>query len=226
MSSSDNLKKEAKRWLKALRNGDPDARARFARAYPSAAAEPTLRDVQHALAREHGFAGWSALRIAIDRGKSDDEVFVSLLNTAGEGSAARAEWQTEFDGILRRHPNAVRAGYTWGDAIVAAAAHAPGYVVEALVRHGAAVDVAGKSSIVPEDARGLMPLHSAALHGNLDESIAAGKIAAHWLTFAPLLLLAALPAGADAGGMGRARRARPDPRNAARRGASDARLAA
>jgi heme exporter protein B len=34
------------------------------------------------------------------------------------------------------------------------------------------------------------------LHGLADESIAAAKIIAHWLTFAPLLLLAALPASA------------------------------
>ena len=31
------------------------------------------------------------------------------------------------------------------------------------------------------------------LHGVADESVAAGKIAGHWLTFAPLLLLAAVP---------------------------------
>ena len=34
------------------------------------------------------------------------------------------------------------------------------------------------------------------LHGVADESIAAAKMAAHWLTFAPLLLLAAIPAAA------------------------------
>ena len=56
----ESLKKEAKRWLAALHAGDPEARARLARAFPDAAAPPTLRDVQHALAREHGFAGWTA----------------------------------------------------------------------------------------------------------------------------------------------------------------------
>jgi hypothetical protein len=30
----DSLKKEAKRWLDALRAGDPDARARLARVFP------------------------------------------------------------------------------------------------------------------------------------------------------------------------------------------------
>ena len=35
-----------------------------------------------------------------------------------------------------------------------------------------------------------------ALHGVVEESVAAAKIAAHWLTFAPLLLIAAVPASA------------------------------
>ena len=34
------------------------------------------------------------------------------------------------------------------------------------------------------------------LHGVAEESTAAAKIAAHWLTFAPLLLIAAIPASA------------------------------
>ncbi len=53
-TSLSTLRKEAKRWLRALRNHDADARARFERAYPSAPAVPVLRDVQHALAREYG----------------------------------------------------------------------------------------------------------------------------------------------------------------------------
>ena len=65
MSSVDNLKKEAKRWLKALRDNDRDARARLTRAYPAAPADPVLRDVQHALAREHGHESWEALKAAI-----------------------------------------------------------------------------------------------------------------------------------------------------------------
>ena len=57
-TSIDNLKKEAKRWLAALRDDDPDARARFERAHDGAPAEPVLRDVQYALAREYGHEGW------------------------------------------------------------------------------------------------------------------------------------------------------------------------
>jgi hypothetical protein len=64
-TSLNNLRKEAKRWLKALRSGDPDARARFDRAHPSAPVHIGLRDVQHALAREHGLQDWAALTSAL-----------------------------------------------------------------------------------------------------------------------------------------------------------------
>lgn len=46
--------------------------------------------------------------------------------------------------------------------------------------------------VEPDRADGT--LDQFALHGVADESIAAAKIAAHWLTFAPMLLIAALPA--------------------------------
>jgi ankyrin repeat protein len=54
----DNLRKLAKRWLKALRARDRDAESRLRRAHPSAPAAPGLRDVQHALARERGYESW------------------------------------------------------------------------------------------------------------------------------------------------------------------------
>jgi len=65
-SSLETLKKEAKRWLKSLRVGDQQARQRLIAATPAATANPSLRDVQLALAREHGLAGWAALRTALD----------------------------------------------------------------------------------------------------------------------------------------------------------------
>ncbi len=65
-SSLESLKKEAKAWLKALRAGDADARRRFERAHPRAPESPGLRDVQHALAREHGVESWLALREKLD----------------------------------------------------------------------------------------------------------------------------------------------------------------
>lgn len=48
--------------------------------------------------------------------------------------------------------------------------------------------------IEPDRADGV--LDQLGLHGVAEESVAAAKIAAHWLTFAPLLLLAAVPGSA------------------------------
>jgi ankyrin repeat protein len=58
----ESIKKDAKRWLKALRASDPYALARFMANHPFPPALPTLRDVQLALARERGFAGWNELK--------------------------------------------------------------------------------------------------------------------------------------------------------------------
>jgi len=63
----DNLRREARRWLKALRKDNPQARERFEHAYPKHTATPVLRDVQHALAREHGFDNWKELRLAVQQ---------------------------------------------------------------------------------------------------------------------------------------------------------------
>ncbi|WP_309661753.1 heme exporter protein CcmB [Sphingomonas sp.] len=60
--------------------------------------------------------------------------------------------------------------------------------------------------IEPDRADGV--LDQLALHGLAEESVALAKIVAHWLTFAPLLLLAAVPGsvilGLDSQSLGRA----------------------
>jgi heme exporter protein B len=48
--------------------------------------------------------------------------------------------------------------------------------------------------VEPDRADGV--LDQLALHGVADESVAVAKIASHWLTFGPLLLIAAFPAAA------------------------------
>jgi hypothetical protein len=63
----DNLRREAKRWFKALRENDPQARERFDRAHPAHTGPSVLRDVQYALAREHGFENWKELKLALQQ---------------------------------------------------------------------------------------------------------------------------------------------------------------
>jgi hypothetical protein len=92
--SLDSLKKEAKRWLAALRVNAADARARLERALPEAPSIPTLRDVQHALAREHGFAGWSALKRAIEQ---------TIASNRHTGAAARARYEMMAEALLEAY---------------------------------------------------------------------------------------------------------------------------
>lgn len=67
MTALDNFRREARRWLKAIRAGDGAAIRRLHRAHARAPELPALRDVQHAVAREHGYASWQALRTALDQ---------------------------------------------------------------------------------------------------------------------------------------------------------------
>src|SRR5207248_2726440 len=66
-TSLDTLRKNAKRWLRDLRAGDPEARSRFERAHPKAPGDPVLRDVQHAMAREYGHESWITLKHALEK---------------------------------------------------------------------------------------------------------------------------------------------------------------
>lgn len=66
-TSLDNLRREARRWLKAVRENSAEALERFGQAYPSHSGTIVLRDVQCALAREYGFDNWKLLKLAIQQ---------------------------------------------------------------------------------------------------------------------------------------------------------------
>jgi ankyrin repeat protein len=163
-STLDNLKREAKRWLKALRAHEPEARARLERACPDGPAEPTLRDVQHALAREHEMPGWTALRLAVARiamqrtADAREHAIRHLLEASASGDAAPAGT------ILDSHPDiidelAVIPGHTGTrTALHHAIAHEP--VVRLLLERGANPNIRDEG----DDA---MPLHFAAERGDL-----------------------------------------------------------
>jgi hypothetical protein len=104
--SLDSLRKEAKRWLSALRTQEHDARIRLERALPSAPALPTLRDVQHALALEHGFAGWSALKDQLIADGKTSATTLAQYQTMAE--ALLDAYRTGTPEAMERHWN-----YTW-----------------------------------------------------------------------------------------------------------------
>jgi len=104
----ESLRKEAKRWLKALRTGDPQATERLANIHPGHST-PTLRTVQHALALEHGFPSWAALKReleerAIAARSHAERVQLFLEKSANRYNVApgSAQWNTyEPDKPLR-----------------------------------------------------------------------------------------------------------------------------
>src|SRR3954454_22812505 len=90
----ESLRKEAKRWLKALRSGDAKAADRLKAASPKAPPLPGLRDVQHALALEYGVSDWAALKAAVAQirptSKSDVDRLDTLLRHGWSGDVRAA----------------------------------------------------------------------------------------------------------------------------------------
>lgn len=103
----DDLKKEAKRWLEAIRAGDADARARLRAIDPNAPDRLGLRDIQRAIALEHGQPGWVRLKAAManlrpvhDEG-TRTAALQALLAAAKHGDVSRVTT------ILDAHPDIV-----------------------------------------------------------------------------------------------------------------------
>jgi len=116
----ENLKREAKRWLKALRENDSEARARLERVLPEAPASPGLREVQHALALEHGLAGWTALRNQLGEvsreAESHDALVARFLRNACpdhhvRGGPAHVMALHTADLLLAQHPEIARESF-------------------------------------------------------------------------------------------------------------------
>ena len=117
----ERLKKDAKRWLRALRDADAEARARLERAVPNAPASPTLRDVQHAIARELGFPGWTALKRELEVEPPVPGSLDALVNRFLEaacpdhhvrGLPDHARAQHTAVRLVARHPEIAQANFS------------------------------------------------------------------------------------------------------------------
>jgi ankyrin repeat protein len=109
------LRKDAKRWLRAIRSGDQAALDRFRKWLPRHVGEPQLREVQQALARERGFASWADLKIeAEDRAvaaRGIDQLTEEFLRRACL-SYGRDDWPEKWrraERIRVAHPEVATA---------------------------------------------------------------------------------------------------------------------
>jgi ankyrin repeat protein len=156
VSTADNLRKTARRWLKALRADDQDARARLLRAHPTAPEVPTLRDVQHALARERGYESWIALRRAVESGGHDR--LIVLLEAAGKGDVSAVS------AILDKQPTLInQRGVLNGNSGLRTALHF-GVGREPMVR---ALLARGADPNIRDEGDNAYPIHFAAERGDL-----------------------------------------------------------
>jgi len=127
LSTLDNFRREARRWLKAIRGGDVDAIRRLHRAHARAPELPALRDVQHAVAREHGYESWPALRTALDHktnhapsasgpGVTHDARVAAFLEAACpdcnvRGPSSRRMHLHAATRLIARHPEIANANF-------------------------------------------------------------------------------------------------------------------
>lgn len=120
----ESLRKDAKRRLKAIQAGNPEMSGWLQTIYPEHKGQ-TLRTVQHAIALEHGFPSWAALKRELDERalaarSHADRVVLFLEKSANRYGVApgRTEWNTyEPDRpargelaarLLARHPEIAR----------------------------------------------------------------------------------------------------------------------
>lgn len=167
-SSLETLRKEAKRWLRALRENDAKAIERLRSAYPNAPATPGIRDVQHALAREHGLPAWSALKAELERRAAARSLptersaaIRALLAGAERGDVALVA------ALLEAHPDivnerAVLEGHTGRRTALHFAVNRDSTAVVALLLQR------GADPNIRDEGDNAMPLHFAAEHGAMD----------------------------------------------------------
>ena len=109
----ERLRKEAKRRLKEFRSGNEQAVRWYRHAIPNGPADPTLRDMQLAVARSLDFPGWTALKTALEMPLPEANSEVGVVNrfldnacpdhhVRGRQDHRRAEWTAMR--LLEQHP--------------------------------------------------------------------------------------------------------------------------
>jgi ankyrin repeat protein len=158
----DSLRKQAKQWLKALRSGDAAARQRFQRVHPKPAAQPVLRDVQHALAKELGFASWAQLKLHVAMNENEHmqgrQPLLALCSAARKGDVEIVQALLELHPSLIDERAAIPGSYGKRTALHYGVEHAS--VINLLLERGADPNIR-------DDGDNATPLHFAAEHQDI-----------------------------------------------------------
>jgi hypothetical protein len=177
----EDIEKEATRWYDAILASDPAARARFDRVMADAPRTPNLGDVQHALALEHGFTGWTALEQAVAQAEAAGrEAGAQALERYDAMAAALLEaYRTGTPEAMERHHN-----YTWHRRAWKAMRT---YVQLDLGKRP--TDIDDPIDITLDDARHLVALEHGFKHWNDLEAFTRGQMGGHRVLAKPLRLV-------------------------------------
>lgn len=136
----EHLRKQAKQLLRALREGDGPARARFQQAllYPPPPS-PKLADAQLVIAREYGFASWPRLKHHVERGQPDAPV-AELVEAVRRGDVAAARALLAEHPRLRQRLDDPLPGLAFGGTLLLEALRHDRALIELLLDAGADVN--------------------------------------------------------------------------------------
>jgi len=113
-------------------------------------------------------AGFSALDVAALRGRHDlAQVLLERGAQVRLPAAVALDRTTDVERLLRRDPGTLKPGGLWGNLILRASEHAPGDVIETLIRNGASVNVHDNPKTSIDSTSGYTPLHAAGWYGNV-----------------------------------------------------------
>lgn len=141
-ASLEHLKKQAKELLRGADDGSAEAVERLrTHAGRDAGTPPRLADAQHTIAREYGFATWTALREHLEARAESADPFAALA------AAVRADDVPRAESLFRRHPELrsrledAAPGGAFGERILSCAVRTQGRaMIDLLLRHGADID--------------------------------------------------------------------------------------
>lgn len=122
-------------------------------------------------------AGLTALdQAALDGAQAMAEALLDKGAQIGLPAAVALEREADVERLLSADPDCLRAGHRWQHLLVRAAGTASGRTVEALIRHGADVNVRDSATTSVDGTNGYTALHAAAWQGN---AAAAAALLAH-----------------------------------------------